>query len=167
MATDIPNLWNRDLKLEHPQVPTPVSVLRKQAESLGELTKEIVVGKVETVSGRDTITHHFSLFAPLLNYSYPLFSVTHHGVNLYPVKISVTRALRRPSLNITRRGCNSMRSSRSWEILNSEGVRRAIADSTSPRAGNRPARRNAVRYRLPAHSSSIWNCRAKPCSSTP
>jgi hypothetical protein len=90
MATDIPSVWK--LELGPPQVPTPVSVLRKQAKSLGELTDGMVVGKVETVSGRDAITHRFSLFAPLLNYSYPLFSVTHDGVHLYPVKISGTRA---------------------------------------------------------------------------
>jgi hypothetical protein len=90
MATDIPNLWKLDL--EPPQTPTPVSVLRKQAQSLGELTKGMVVGKVETVSGKDTITHRFSLYAPLLAYSYPLFSVAHDGVHLYPVKISGTRA---------------------------------------------------------------------------
>jgi hypothetical protein len=88
MATEIPNLWN--LELGQPQTPTPVSVLRKQATSLGELTGGMVVGKVETVSTRNTINHRFSLFAPLLSYSYPLFSVTHDGVHLYPVKISGT-----------------------------------------------------------------------------
>lgn len=91
MATDIPSVW--DLKLGPPEVPTPVSVLRKQAKSLGELTEGTVVGKVETVSVGNQITHQFSLFAPLLNYSYPLFSVTHDGVRLYPVKISTRRAI--------------------------------------------------------------------------
>jgi len=51
----------------------------------------MVIGKVETVSGRNKITHRFSLFAPLLAYSYPLFSVTHDGVRIYPVEILATK----------------------------------------------------------------------------
>ena len=121
MVTEIPSMWK--LNIQTPQEPTPLSVLRKQAEELGEITGGTVLGRVESVASRDAITHHFSLYAPLIGYSHPLFSVTHHGIRLYPVKITSRSVLDYFGGEIPDYQSFLLKLG---EVLNSQGVKEAI-----------------------------------------
>jgi hypothetical protein len=70
---------------------SPKTVLKEQANFLGEKTKNVVVAKVESTSSlsiesKQYFTHSFNLFVPSLKYKYELFSIT-HNVASYPCSI--------------------------------------------------------------------------------
>jgi hypothetical protein len=79
------DLWPPDLVIA--SIVTPAAILRAQAALLGERTKGVLEGVVETSSVGSDIYHRFVIKVPALgNYRYALFSV-HHPVTLYPVFI--------------------------------------------------------------------------------
>lgn len=65
---------------------SPVAIIKQQAALLGEKTKQLVRGEVETTATGSLLVHHFSIVAPTMNYRYELFSVQ-HNVNFYPLVI--------------------------------------------------------------------------------
>jgi hypothetical protein len=66
---------------------TPASILKVQAGRLGQKTKNLVQGQVETSAASGRLVHSFKLIAPALdNYTYELLRIS-HGVTLYPIKV--------------------------------------------------------------------------------
>ncbi len=65
---------------------TPLAILREQAALLGDKTKQLVRGEVDTQTVGSMLVHHFNVLAPTLNYRYELFTVQ-HGVNFYPLVV--------------------------------------------------------------------------------
>ena len=66
---------------------TPLSILRRQAALLGEMTQHLVEADVSTFVDRNEAAHHFRLVVPALdNYKYDLFTVFHAIDQLYPVR---------------------------------------------------------------------------------
>ncbi len=65
---------------------TPLTILKQQASLLGEKTKQLVAGDVVTQTTGALLVHYFYLVAPILNYKYELFSVS-HGINFYPLAL--------------------------------------------------------------------------------
>jgi len=81
--TKTEDLWPSDLGLE--TIVTPVSLLRTQANLLGERTRGMLVGEVKTWTTGDTIHHALDVVVPALDdYKYRLLKV-HHPAMLYPV----------------------------------------------------------------------------------
>ncbi len=66
---------------------TPVSILRQQADLLGEKTKQLVKGEVKTQTTGTLFVHSFFLVAPTVEYRYELFQASHH-VSFYPLNVS-------------------------------------------------------------------------------
>jgi len=64
----------------------PVSILKLQAASLGEKTRQLVTGDVVTQTSGNLFVHYFYLVAPTLSYRYELFHIT-HGVSFYPLNL--------------------------------------------------------------------------------
>jgi hypothetical protein len=87
------DLWPPDIADEIPV--TPASILKAQASRIGEKTKNIIEGRVDTTSSGEGMVHSFRLVAPALdNYSYELFRIT-HSIRLYPVTVMYSgRSLR-------------------------------------------------------------------------
>lgn len=81
------SLWPKDLLAVIPEIPT--DVVKRQAEHLGKITKNIVEAKVSTWSGSDgDFQIQFILTCPpLRGYEYVLFELT-HGPELYPVSVT-------------------------------------------------------------------------------
>ncbi len=65
---------------------TPLAILREQGSLLGEKTRQLVRGEVETQTVGSMLVHHFYVVAPTLNYRYELFSAQ-HGVSFYPLSM--------------------------------------------------------------------------------
>ncbi len=65
---------------------TPVSILKEQGALLGEKTRQLVKGEVDTQTIGSMLVHSFAISAPTLSYRYELFTVS-HGVNFYPLTI--------------------------------------------------------------------------------
>jgi len=65
---------------------TPLAILREQAALLGEKTKQLVRGEVDTQTVGSLLVHHFHVAAPTLNYRYELFTAQ-HNVNFYPLVV--------------------------------------------------------------------------------
>ena len=89
MATAIDNLWPADIAATE-GAEAPIAILKQQASLLGQTTKNLVEAIVETKATDYArhMEHWFVLVAPALNfYRYPLFSVRHHAVKMYPVTI--------------------------------------------------------------------------------
>ena len=59
---------------------------KEQAAALGQITQNIVVGRVETVGGPDGFDQRFYLYCPPLGYQLPLLQVRHR-IELYPAEI--------------------------------------------------------------------------------
>src|SRR4051794_23887197 len=79
------DLWPDDFGTQ--TVPTPLAILREQAEVISKKTQSRVVGHVETQGITKGFLHVFRLIAPLLgDYSFQLFWVT-HDLELYPLEI--------------------------------------------------------------------------------
>jgi hypothetical protein len=94
---DKDSLWPADFG-EVEQL-TPVAILRQQGAALGELTKNIVVGRVETAGGPDGFDQRFWLFCGPLGYQLPLLQVR-HNIDLYPAEI-IFLAEQAPSVQTT------------------------------------------------------------------
>lgn len=86
------NLWPNNIS-ETNDV-SPVSLLREQANLLGEKTKNLVVADVSRGSfDNQNFVYHFYIVAPTLNnYRYRLFTVE-HGIEMYPLTIYMDEAL--------------------------------------------------------------------------
>ena|SRR5579875_1469428 len=69
--------------------PTPLSILREQAALLGQKTKNLVEGKVETsATPNRSLVHSFTIVVPPLDfYEYELFRVAHNPGSPYPVTV--------------------------------------------------------------------------------
>jgi hypothetical protein len=65
---------------------TPVAILREQAALLGDKTKQLVTGEVQTTTVGNLFVHSFCVAAPTLNYRYELFRVQHPAV-FYPLAL--------------------------------------------------------------------------------
>jgi hypothetical protein len=66
---------------------TPVSILREQAALLGDKTKQLVTGEVQTTTTGNLFVHSFYVAAPTLNYRYELFRVQHPAA-FYPLVLA-------------------------------------------------------------------------------
>lgn len=86
------NLWPENLTVT--QRKAPVTILREQASLLGEATQNIVKANVISTGGSDTMfLYTFLIVAPTFdNYHYKLFTIR-HGIDLYPVTISLDEAI--------------------------------------------------------------------------
>ena len=86
MSTD--NLWP-ELDLEGGR--TPRSILADQANSLSEMTKNVIVGKVyrrEVPKRPDRLYYGFDIVAPSLgNYTYNILYMEYNLIGNYPVGI--------------------------------------------------------------------------------
>jgi hypothetical protein len=81
------NLWP---DIPSTDIVTPKSILVRQANFLGEKTKNVVLGEVTSagLSDNKTIQHLFWVVAPALsNYKYILFTLR-HGIELYPLVLT-------------------------------------------------------------------------------
>jgi hypothetical protein len=65
---------------------TPVTILKEQAALLGDKTRQLVTGEVQTVASGTMFTHSFNITAPTLNYKFELFQIS-HGINFYPLTV--------------------------------------------------------------------------------
>ena len=85
-GSNIPDLWPEDIGQTN--ITAPLSVLQQQARNLGEKTRGLVLGAVETATERGTsFVHSFLLVAPTLNnYTARIFRVK-HGVHFYPLEL--------------------------------------------------------------------------------
>jgi hypothetical protein len=86
MAVEAVSLWPTEFG-EVGQM-TPIAILRQQGAALGQLTQNIVVGRVRTDHDGEQFVHRFSLYCAPLGYSIDLL-VVKHGVDLYPALINV------------------------------------------------------------------------------
>lgn len=85
----VEDLWPE--KLESAKIRPPVAILKEQASLLGKKTKNVVEGRVASISdiGSDNIEHAFFLAAPALgDYRYRLFTMS-HDIRMYPVNIAL------------------------------------------------------------------------------
>jgi hypothetical protein len=82
MADD---LWPANLTESN--LVTPVAILREQAALLGDKTKQLVTGEVQTATTGNLFVHSFCVAAPTLNYRYELFRVQHPAV-FYPLVLA-------------------------------------------------------------------------------
>jgi hypothetical protein len=85
MNAILEDLWPCDLAQE--RLHTPASILKAQAAKLGQKTRNLVEGRVETLSREGRIYQSFILVAPALdNYSYNLFRIS-HPITMYPIRV--------------------------------------------------------------------------------
>jgi hypothetical protein len=91
------NLW--PTQFVEVAVPTPIAILRQQGTALGEMTKNIVLGRAHTEGGSEPggFRQVFELYCPPLGYAVPLLFVE-HGIDLYPVTIRVVQEADVPPL---------------------------------------------------------------------
>ena len=91
MADD---LWPENIAESN--MVTPVAILREQAALLGDKTKQLVTGEVQTTTTGNMFVHSFSVAAPTLNYRYELFRVQHPAA-FYPLVLAQGQATTRLS----------------------------------------------------------------------
>src|SRR5262245_12465822 len=88
MTPVVPDLWPPDFGTS--SLPSPASILRQQAHILGQRTRNVVVGEIESHSGKVDgsvqFRHEFSLTAPLLDFQERILHIR-HGVEVYPVEL--------------------------------------------------------------------------------
>ena len=82
MADD---LWPENIAESN--MVTPVAILREQAALLGDKTKQLVAGEVQTTTTGNLFVHSFYVAAPTLNYRYELFRVQHPAA-FYPLVLA-------------------------------------------------------------------------------
>ena len=85
----VDDLWPE--KLESAKIRPPVAILKEQASLLGKKTKNVVEGRVASISdiGSDNIEYAFFLAAPALgDYRYRLFTMN-HDIRMYPLIITI------------------------------------------------------------------------------
>jgi hypothetical protein len=79
------DLWPTDIAVD--KVQTPVSILRAQAARLGQKTRNLVEGRVDTLAREGRIYHRLKLVAPALdNYTYDLLRISHRAT-IYPIRV--------------------------------------------------------------------------------
>lgn len=81
-----PDLWPPDFGAL--TLLTPVAILRQQGAALGEHTKNIVRGIVETDGVDGNFVQKFHLYCSPLGYKTLLLDVR-HGIELYPAEVLV------------------------------------------------------------------------------
>src|SRR6266404_3259380 len=86
MPATVANLWPADFGQD--EKLAPVAILRQQAAALGERTKNIVVGRVNTSGNAQNFNQILYLYCPPVGYQIELVLVQ-HGIDFYPAKISV------------------------------------------------------------------------------
>lgn len=70
-------------------VLTPATILRQQGAYLGEKTKGVVLGRVDTKAGPDNqIEHCFRLFCQPLAYALLLLWISHDVMTIYPAVVN-------------------------------------------------------------------------------
>ncbi len=88
------DLWPQEIGTKVIDIRPPVLILRQQAILLGEKTQNLL--KAEVVQNprlHDRFSYSFQIVAPTLeNYRYNLFDVW-HGVQLYPVQVSLDETI--------------------------------------------------------------------------
>jgi hypothetical protein len=102
-------------------VITPATVLKEQAALLGQKTKNLIVGRVESRPDEDKLRHVLYLMVPTLsNYRYFLLSIT-NDLSIYPIKIN-------DATNSTTISAEDLEDFRAKlkEILSSDRVKRII-----------------------------------------
>jgi hypothetical protein len=127
MSVTVENLWPDgfgDLAEEQP----PVTILRQQAQRLGEQTKNLVEGEVETTPTdfKRFQRHTFFLVAPALNfYRYPLLEVEHSATRLYPatIKVAWLEKPQEPNLEVSADNESSFK----------QGLKKVFADDETQR----------------------------------
>ncbi len=82
MADD---LW--PVNVTESNMVAPVAILWEQAALLGDKTKQLVTGEVQTTTVGNLFVHRFCVAAPTLNYRYELFRVQHPAV-FYPLVLT-------------------------------------------------------------------------------
>ena len=86
MAATVPNLWPVEQISLH--VQTPLSILRAQAEHLGQLTKDALRAEVETQRGDDGwVRHQLILSAPALSFRQRVLLAAHKEEMVYPARL--------------------------------------------------------------------------------
>lgn len=116
----IPNLWG---ELPAPDaIVAPLSILRKQAGLLSDMTRGMLVGEVRrSGSGSKGIANTFFITVPAMgNYSTRLITID-HGPFLYPVELYDSTAL-------TKYTCEDQKSFEEClsKVLNSQSIRKMI-----------------------------------------
>ncbi len=93
MTNTIPDLWPPAVFT--PAVATPIAILRRQGEALGEHTQNFVFGEVVTLPETHSadqvmgFNHFFKLVAPLIRYEQALLKVA-HKLQPYPATLVET-----------------------------------------------------------------------------
>jgi hypothetical protein len=137
------DLWPSDLGIT--SIVTPAAILRAQAGFLGERTKGVLEGAIETSSANGDVNHRFVIKVPALgNYRYPLFQV-HHPVTLYPVivdqeptmPINVAQLIIDPTFLRAKAGLPNEEALRDWlrGTFASEATKRIIANLYAQASG--------------------------------
>jgi hypothetical protein len=86
MQDNIPDLWPDEI--ERTDVPTPLLILRIQANNLSKRTKGIIEAKVQnlTDNGKEREIYYFEVVAPALEgYTVRLFTAEHALSRVYPI----------------------------------------------------------------------------------
>ncbi|MBE2213588.1 MAG: hypothetical protein IAE82_06935 [Opitutaceae bacterium] len=79
------NFWGDIPK--KPNIRTPLSILKEQADLLGKLTDGALAGRVETHSNGEMLNHSLGVVVSALNnYEIEVLGVR-HGLRLYPTEI--------------------------------------------------------------------------------
>lgn len=82
------DLWPDEI-IADTGIEGPTSLLREQAELLGQKTQNLVKAEVQTVpdmAGKGKFIDGFSIISPSLNYEYRLFQVN-YPVEFYPAMV--------------------------------------------------------------------------------
>jgi hypothetical protein len=86
MAEQSRNLWPT---IEQKVIRAPITILREQANYLGQQTSNIILGEVKSQQeAQYGLVHYFYLVAPALGkYRYLLMRVAHSTTSMYPLFI--------------------------------------------------------------------------------
>jgi hypothetical protein len=97
MATDIPDLWGPEIKLD---VLTPTMILNAQAEKLKEKTKGVILADFFARMRGNIKTLVFDIRAPAVaNFRVRIMTVRHHSDRIYPAVVT-SRSLHRGDRSI-------------------------------------------------------------------
>lgn len=85
-SQSIPDLWPQEIVFT--PVLSPLTILRHQAELLGEKSRGVLKAEVKTGGAGAELFHELRLIAPALdNYSKPLLEVRHASDLPYPCQV--------------------------------------------------------------------------------
>lgn len=82
----IPDLWPTDFNVG--SEPSPATILRQQGYILGERTRNVVFGEVESSMAGEAFSHHFFINAPFCKVR-QFTLIASHGLQPYPVRLVV------------------------------------------------------------------------------